>query len=92
MASISTPSAPRALYVGGRFKDEYRPDRCEHITVARNRPPEKIAADIQRRLAVVSGRLCGAGGEDQAAEMQSDPSTSGGGIDGVWVTKRAKWT
>ena len=38
------------LYIGGRFKDEYRPDRCEHITVARNRPPEKIAADIQRRL------------------------------------------
>ena len=38
------------LYVGGRFKDHYRPDRCEHITVARNRPPEKIAADIQRRF------------------------------------------
>ena len=38
------------VYVGGRFKDHYRPDRCEHITVARNRPPEKIAADIQWRF------------------------------------------
>ena len=27
-----------------------RPDKCQHITVARNRPPEKIAAEIERRF------------------------------------------
>jgi len=31
-------------------KRQHIPDKCPHISVARNRPPEKIAAEISRRL------------------------------------------
>jgi len=43
------------LYLSGMWpttsnRDTCRPDKCEHVTIARGRPPEKIAADIQRRF------------------------------------------
>ena len=31
-------------------REACRPDKCQHITVARDRPPEKIAAEIERRF------------------------------------------
>ena len=31
-------------------REACRPDKCQHNTVARDRPPEKIAADLQKRF------------------------------------------
>ena len=38
------------VYLSGRFNDNCRPDHHEHISIVRNRPPQAIAADIQRRF------------------------------------------
>jgi hypothetical protein len=43
------------FYISGMWpwtsdRQQYRPDKCQHITIARSRPPEKIAAEIQRRF------------------------------------------
>ena len=43
------------FYIGGMWPtdsdhQQHHPDKCQHITVARSRPPEKIADEIQRRF------------------------------------------
>jgi hypothetical protein len=52
---VDATQAKGRFYVSGIWPSasdrEYcRPDKCQHITVARDRPPEKIAAEIQRRF------------------------------------------
>ena len=52
---LNMTQAKGRLYISGMWpwtsdRQQYRPDKCQHITIARNRPPEKIAAEIQRRF------------------------------------------
>lgn len=52
---VNATQAKGRLYVSGIWptnsdREYCRPDKCLHITVGRDRPPEKIAADIQRRF------------------------------------------
>jgi hypothetical protein len=52
---VNATQAKGRLYISGMWPwtsdhQQYRPDKCQHITIARNRPPEKIAAEIQRRF------------------------------------------
>ena len=52
---VNTQQAKGRLYISGVWPidndhRQYIPDRCQHITIARDRPAEKIAAEIQRRF------------------------------------------
>ena len=52
---VNITQAKGRLYIGGMWPSDSdhqqcRPDKCQHISVARNRPPEKIAGEIQRRF------------------------------------------
>ena len=52
---VNMTQAKGRFYISGMWpwtsdRQQYRPDKCQHITIARNRPPEKIAAEIQRRF------------------------------------------
>jgi hypothetical protein len=52
---VNATQAKGRLYLSGMWPSDSdrqycRPDKCQHITVARDRPPEKIAAEIQRRF------------------------------------------
>lgn len=52
---VNSTQAKGRLYISGMWpwtsdRQQYRPDKCQHVTIARNRPPEKIAAEIQRRF------------------------------------------
>lgn len=52
---VSATQAKGRLYIGGMWpcdgnRQQHRPDKPLHITIARNRPPEKIAAEIERRF------------------------------------------
>ncbi len=52
---VNATQAKGRFYLSGMWpstsdRETCRPDKCQHITVARGRPPEKIAADIQRRF------------------------------------------
>jgi hypothetical protein len=52
---VNSTQAKGRLYISGVWpwtndRQQYRPDTCQHITTARNRPPEKTAAEIQRRF------------------------------------------
>ncbi len=52
---VNATQAKGRLYLSGMWpstsdREACRPDKCQHITVARDRPPEKIAAEIERRF------------------------------------------
>jgi hypothetical protein len=52
---VNATQAKGRFYLGGMWPTDsdhrqYIPNPCPHITIARDRPPEKIAADIQRRF------------------------------------------
>ena len=52
---VNSTQARGRLYISGMWpwtsdRQQYRPDKCQHITIARNRPPEKIATEIHRRF------------------------------------------
>lgn len=52
---VNATQAKGRLYLSGMWptdsdRQQHRPDKCQHITVARSRPPEKIAAEIERRF------------------------------------------
>ena len=52
---ISATQAKGRLYISGMWPtdsdhQQCNPDKPLHISIARNRPPEKIAADLQRRF------------------------------------------
>jgi hypothetical protein len=52
---VNATQAKGRFYISGfwptdKENHQHVPDKPEHITIARNRPPEKIAADIQRRF------------------------------------------
>jgi len=52
---VNATQAKGRLCISGMWpwtsdRQQYRPDKCQHITIARNRPAEKIAAEIQRRF------------------------------------------
>ena len=52
---VNATQAKGRFYISGMWptdsdREQCRPDKCQHITIARNRPPEKIAAEIQRRF------------------------------------------
>ena len=52
---VNSTQAKGRLYLSGMWpstsdREACRPDKCQHITVARDRPPEKIAAEIERRF------------------------------------------
>jgi hypothetical protein len=52
---VNATQAKGRLYIGGMWpidsdRQQHRPDKPLHITIARNRPPEKIAAEIERRF------------------------------------------
>ncbi len=52
---VNSTQAKGRFHISGMWpwtsdRQQYRPDKCQHITIARNRPPEKIAAEIQRRF------------------------------------------
>ena len=51
---VNSTQAKGRLYLSGIWPSDDRqkciPDKPQHITVARNKPPEKIAADLQRRF------------------------------------------
>ena len=52
---VNATQAKGRLGIGGMWpsdgdRQQHRPDKPLHITIARNRPPEKIAAEIARRF------------------------------------------
>jgi hypothetical protein len=52
---ISITHAKGRLYISGMWpsdsdRQQYRPDKCQHITIARDRPAAKIADEIRRRF------------------------------------------
>ena len=52
---VSITQAKGRFYISGMWPSDSdhqqcRPDKCQHITIARNRPPEKAAAEITRRF------------------------------------------
>ena len=52
---VNATQAKGRFYLSGMWpstsdREACRPDKCQHITVARDRPPEKIAAEIERRF------------------------------------------
>jgi len=52
---VNATQAKGRFYIGGMWPfdaahQQCTPDRPLHISIARNRPPEKIAADLQRRF------------------------------------------
>jgi len=52
---VNMTQAKGRLYISGMWpwtsdRQQFRPDKCQHVTIARNRPPDKIAAEIQRRF------------------------------------------
>ena len=52
---VSITQAKGRFYISGMWPSDSdhqqcRPDKCQHITIARNRQPEKAAAEITRRF------------------------------------------
>jgi len=52
---VNATQAKGRLCISGMWpsdsdRQQHRPDKPLHITIARNRPPEKIAAEIERRF------------------------------------------
>ena len=76
---VSITQAKGRFYISGMWPSDSdhqqcRPDKCQHITIARSRPPEKVAAEIYAALpAVVHGRLCRAKRAHHVAQCRPQP-------------------
>ncbi len=79
---VNATQAKGRLSISGMWpsdsdRQQHRPDKPLHITVARNRPPEKIAAEIERRflpwyLAAYAEQLKRAEQHDAARNRQQE--------------------
>ena len=76
---VSITQAKGRFYISGMWPSDSdhqqcRPDKCQHITIARNRQPEKVAAEITAALsAVVHGCLCRAKRAHHVAQCRPQP-------------------
>ena len=72
---------------------QHRPDKPLHITIARNRPPEKIAAEIERRflpwyLAAYADQLKRAEQHDAARNRQQEVTVELAALLGEGASRR----